>query len=63
VCVARKKIDNCRFISFDDSVTLVAKENYVLKRRMNVIVRGAEEINLDWKAEGYMKIHKKSLIL
>jgi hypothetical protein len=27
----------------------------VLERRMNVIVKGVEEIDSEWKAEGYMK--------
>jgi hypothetical protein len=33
----------------------MAKEQDVLERRMNVIVRGVEEIDPEWKADGYMK--------
>jgi hypothetical protein len=38
-----------------EPVALIAKEQDVLDRRMNVIVRGVEEIDVEWKAEGYMK--------
>jgi hypothetical protein len=33
----------------------MAKEQDVLERRLNVIVRGVEEIDPEWKADGYMK--------
>jgi hypothetical protein len=37
-------------------MTLVAKEQDVLERRMNVVVRGeSKEIDPKWKEEGYMK--------
>jgi hypothetical protein len=36
-------------------VNNVLKEQDVLERRMNVIVRGVEEIDSEWKAEGFMK--------
>jgi hypothetical protein len=44
-----------RFVSSKEPVALMAKEQDVLERRMNVIVRGVEEISSEWKAEGYMK--------
>jgi hypothetical protein len=38
-----------------EPVALMAKEHDLLERRMNVIVRGVEEIDVEWKAKGYMK--------
>jgi hypothetical protein len=44
-----------RFVSSKEPVALMAKKQDVLERRMNVIIRGGEEIDVEWKAEGYMK--------
>jgi hypothetical protein len=44
-----------RFVGSKEPVALMAKEQDVPERRMNVIVRGVEEIDVEWKAEGYMK--------
>jgi hypothetical protein len=48
-----------RFVSSKEPVALepvaLAREQDVLERRMNVIVRGVEEIDVEWKAEGYIK--------
>jgi hypothetical protein len=47
--------ERIRFVSSKEPVALMAKEQDVLERRMNVIVRGVEEIDSEWQAEGYMK--------
>jgi hypothetical protein len=44
-----------RFVSSIVTLALMAKEQDVLERRMNVIIRGVEEIDPEWMAEGYMK--------
>jgi hypothetical protein len=49
-----------RFVSSKEPVALepvaqIDKEQDVLERRIKVIVRGVEEIDVEWKAEGYMK--------
>jgi ribosomal protein S12 len=44
-----------RLVNSKEPLALIAKEQDVLERRMNVIIRGVEELDLEWKAEGHIK--------